>query len=212
MVPVILHTANAVTVRAFRPPNRMAPSLRSDDRPLNARQQPLRFGQGQTQTGDIAEVTGAADLQDVRARPLAFSLDFHQPQHPSHASTLGQRTDAKIPDRRRTPNLAMVPAFGEGPGSALVHIDRPHRTHPTCPTPPVLAHGSVIRQRNHACRVDGQPEVLPGCECFFRTGKDPYLRDIPRPKLVFPVIAEEAAAGDAAGNRDGSTLGSSGDK
>jgi len=38
MVPVILQTANAITVRAFRPPNRMAPSLRSDDRPLNARQ------------------------------------------------------------------------------------------------------------------------------------------------------------------------------
>jgi len=77
MVPVIIHTANAVTVRAFRPPNSMVPGLRGDDLPLDARQQPLCFGQGQTQTGDIAEVTGAADLHDVRARPLAFSPDFH---------------------------------------------------------------------------------------------------------------------------------------
>src|SRR6185369_5752111 len=41
---------------------------------------------------------------------LAFGPDFHQPQNPSHASTLGQRTSAEIPDRRRTPNLATVPS------------------------------------------------------------------------------------------------------
>src|SRR5215212_6529038 len=51
----------------------------------------------------------AANLHDVRARPLAFRPDFHQPQNPSHVSTLGQRTSAEIPDRRRTPNLATVP-------------------------------------------------------------------------------------------------------
>ena len=96
MVPVALHTTDAVTVRALRPPNRMAPSLRGDDLPLNARQQPLRFEQGQTQVGDVDEVIGPSDLQDVCARPLALSPDPHQPQHPSHASTLGQRTNAKI--------------------------------------------------------------------------------------------------------------------
>ncbi len=55
---------------------------------------------------------GSGGLHDVRARPLAFGPDFHQPQNPSHVSTLGQRTSVEIPDRRRTPNLATVPALG----------------------------------------------------------------------------------------------------
>ncbi len=98
MVPVVLHTASAVTVRAFRSLNGVVPGLRGDDRLLNTRQQPLRFGQGQIQISYVAEVTGLVDLHDVRARPLAFTPNFHQPQHPGHASTLGQRTDAKIPN------------------------------------------------------------------------------------------------------------------
>ncbi len=116
MVPVVLHTANAVTARALRPPNRMAPSLRGDDLPLNARQQQLRFGQGQTQIGNIAEIIGPSDLQNVRAWPLALSPDLHQPQHPSHASTLGQRTNAKIPDRPPHPQSC------DGPGLDREHV------------------------------------------------------------------------------------------
>ena len=42
-------------------------------------------------------------------RPLAFGPDFHQPQNPSHTSTLAQRTSAEIPDHHHTPNLATVP-------------------------------------------------------------------------------------------------------
>src|SRR4051794_26756346 len=64
---------------------------------------------------------GSGGLHDVRARPLAFGPDFHQPQNPSHASTLGQRTSAEIPDRRRTPNLATVPPSGKsGPKNTLL--------------------------------------------------------------------------------------------
>lgn len=110
MVTVVPHTANTVTERALRPPNSMVPGLRGGDLPLDACQQQLRFGEGQTQTGDIAEVTGVADLHDIYARSFAFSPDFYQPQHSRHASTFGQRTDAKIPDCRRTPNLATVPS------------------------------------------------------------------------------------------------------
>jgi len=116
MVPVILHTANAVTARALRPPNRMAPSLRGDDLPLNTRQQQLRFGQRQTQVGDIDEIIGPSNLHDVRAWPLAFSPDFHQPQHPSHASTLGQRTNAKIA------NWPPHPQSCDGP--CVIGVDR----------------------------------------------------------------------------------------
>ncbi len=89
MVPVILHTANAVTARALRPPNGVVPGLRSDDLPLNACQQPLRFGQGQTQIGDVDEIIGPVNFHDVRARSLALSPGFHKPQtqatHPPSA-------------------------------------------------------------------------------------------------------------------------------
>ncbi|MGI4796876.1 MAG: hypothetical protein ACRYG8_23060 [Janthinobacterium lividum] len=76
---------------------------------MNTRQQPLRFGQGQTQISDIANVIGPVDLHDVRTRTLALNPDLHQPQHPSHASTLGQRTNAKIANWPPHPNLATVP-------------------------------------------------------------------------------------------------------
>jgi hypothetical protein len=50
---------------------------------------PLRFGQGQTEVGDIGEITGPFDLHDVSGLSLTFSVDFHQPQNPGHASTPG---------------------------------------------------------------------------------------------------------------------------
>jgi len=135
MVPVVLHTANIATVWAARPPNGVLPGLRGDDLPLNARQQPLRFGQGQTQIGGIDEIIGPSDLQDVRARPLALSPDFHQPQHPSHASTLGQRTNAKIPNWPSLPQSREGPlipaAWGRSPGdtaSVPSDLPRPART------------------------------------------------------------------------------------
>src|SRR3954468_11171048 len=109
VLAIVLHVANARATPAPRPPDGVVPGLRGDNLPLDARQHQLRFGQGQTQIGDVDEAIGTADLHHVRAPLLAFSPDFHQPQNPSHASTLGQRTSAEIPDRRRTPNLATVP-------------------------------------------------------------------------------------------------------
>ncbi len=75
--------------------------LVSTNHPIPAprsREQQLRFGQGQTQVGDVDEITGPVYLHDVRARSLALSPGFHQPQNPGHPSTLGQRTDTKIPN------------------------------------------------------------------------------------------------------------------
>ncbi len=112
LVPAVLHTASAVTARAFRPPNGVIPGLRGDNLLLNTREQPLRFGQGQTQVGDVAETIGPVDLHDVRARPLALNPGIHQPQNPSHASILGQRTDAKIPDLPSHPQSCGSPVIG----------------------------------------------------------------------------------------------------
>ena len=125
MVLVVLHPANTATVQAIRPPNRVILGLRGDDLPLNARQQPLRFGQGHSRSGDAAEITGSVDLHDIRARPLAFSAGTHQPQNPGHASTLGQRTDAKIPNWPSHPQScgAAVPGSGRGQAS---HVSPPY--------------------------------------------------------------------------------------
>ena len=119
MLAIVRHAANARATPAPRPPDGVVPGLRGDNLPLDARQHQLRFGQGQTQIGDVDEAIGPANLHDVRARPLAFRPDFHQPQNPSHVSTLGQRTSAEIPDRRRTPNLATVPRWKRVLGDRL---------------------------------------------------------------------------------------------
>src|SRR3954464_8068420 len=97
VLAIVLHAANALATPAPRPPHGVVPGLRSDNLPLDPRQHQLRFGQGQTQIGDVDEAIGPAILHDVRARPLAFRPDFHQPQNPSHVSTLGQRTSAEYP-------------------------------------------------------------------------------------------------------------------
>jgi len=130
MVPVVLYTASAVTVRAFRSLNGVVPGLRGDDLLLNTRQQPLRFGQGQTQISDVAEVIGPVDLHDVRARPLALTPNFHQPQHPGHASTLGQRTDAKIPHWPSHPQSCGSPVHPVMDGRGQRRIIAGHRTTP----------------------------------------------------------------------------------
>src|SRR6201988_1541919 len=97
MVPVVLHTAYAAAASASRPPNGVVPGLCGDDLLLEACQHQLRFGQGQTQIGDITEIIGPIDLNDVRGLPLALSASFYQPHNPGHASTPGQQTDAEIP-------------------------------------------------------------------------------------------------------------------
>src|SRR5689334_7160322 len=109
MLAIVLHPAGGAAAPARRTVHGMNPGLRGDDLPLDASQHQPRIGQGQTQISDIVEAIGPADFHDLRTPLLAFRPDFYQPQNPSHAPTLGQRTDADIPDRRRTPNLATVP-------------------------------------------------------------------------------------------------------
>jgi hypothetical protein len=50
----------------------MPPGLRGRDLLLNARLQQLRFGQGQTQNGDIFEIIWPDDLHDIRASRLTL--------------------------------------------------------------------------------------------------------------------------------------------
>ena len=79
MIPVVLHMTNTATASTIRPPHRVGSGLSGDDLPLHPRKQKLRFGQAQTQSGDIAEIVGLIDLHDVRALSVAFSAGFRRP-------------------------------------------------------------------------------------------------------------------------------------
>src|SRR5689334_6655852 len=114
MVPIILHTTNLATASAIRPSSGVAPGLRGNDLLLESRQQPLPFGQGQPQIGDVNEVVGPADRRDVDRLFLTVGPGLHQPHNPRHALTSDQGSDAKLPLRRPHP---------QSPGSPSVTAD-----------------------------------------------------------------------------------------
>jgi len=120
MVPVVLHVTNPTTVSAIRPPNRLAPGLGGNDLLLEACQHPLPVGHGQTQVGDIVKIIWPANLHDVGERLFTVSPDFHQPHNPSHASTPGQITDAKIALWLSHPQTCGGPAAAIGAGGVLL--------------------------------------------------------------------------------------------
>src|SRR4051794_26212776 len=108
MASVVLHPANAATASATGPPNSVISGLCGNDFLLKACQQQLLLGQGQTQTGDIAEGVGPVDRHGVGGLFHTVRPDFHQPYNPRHAPPPGQKPDAKISLRRSHPNLQAV--------------------------------------------------------------------------------------------------------
>jgi hypothetical protein len=62
----------------------MAVDLPRNDRLLNARQELLRFGQGQAQARNIAKTFRPADLHQIGAQAAVIIAGRNQPQHPSH--------------------------------------------------------------------------------------------------------------------------------
>src|SRR5689334_331160 len=109
VVSIVLHLAHSATALASRPSKGVVPGLRSNDLLLQARQQPLPFGQGQAQVGDLTEIIRPVDRHDVYGLVLTVSRDFYQPHNPRHASTSGQKTDAQISLRRSHPQTCDGP-------------------------------------------------------------------------------------------------------
>jgi len=103
--------ANSTTTSAIRPLNGMTPGLRRNDLLLEACQQQLSVGYSQTEIGDMAEIIRSVDLHNVDALLFPICSGFHQPHNPRHASTSGQRTDAKIPRRCSHPQTCDGPLF-----------------------------------------------------------------------------------------------------
>src|SRR5215217_4621408 len=60
VLAIVLHAVNTLATPTPRPPHGVVPGLRGDNLPLDARQHQLRFGQGQTQIGDVDEAIGPA--------------------------------------------------------------------------------------------------------------------------------------------------------
>src|SRR5689334_21060350 len=110
MIPIVLHTTNRATAAAIRSANGMVPGLRGNDLLLESRQQPLPFGQGQPQMGDLSQIIRPGNRRNVDGLFLTVSLDFHQPHNPSHALTPDQRPDAKLPLRRPHPQSPGSPS------------------------------------------------------------------------------------------------------
>jgi hypothetical protein len=79
-------------------------------RVLEVGQQPLRFGQGQTQIGDAAAVIRPVDLHDVYRQPFSRSPDFHRSQNPGHAPRL-PRMGAQNAPWRSHPQSCGSPAW-----------------------------------------------------------------------------------------------------
>ena len=56
VIAIVLHATIAAAASAIRPPYGVVPGLRGDELLLDACQQQLSLGKGQTQIGDIAEI------------------------------------------------------------------------------------------------------------------------------------------------------------
>jgi len=89
--------------------NGVVPGLRGDDLLLNTRQQPLRFGQGQTKLAILTRSSGLLiSMMSVHgpspSPPIFTNLNI-QATHPP----LVREQTRKYPTGRRTPNLAAVP-------------------------------------------------------------------------------------------------------
>src|SRR3954453_4288729 len=65
MIPIVLHATNEATASAIRSPNGVVPGLRGNDLLLETRQQPLPFGQGQPQIGDLNQIIRPGDRRDI---------------------------------------------------------------------------------------------------------------------------------------------------
>src|ERR1700759_2816264 len=115
MIPIVLHMANRATASAIRSPNGLVPGPRGNNLLLETRQQPLPFGQGQPQMGDLNQIIGPGDRRDVDGLLLTVSPGFHQPPHPSHALSSNQRSDAKLPPRRPHPQSPGSPRLTSSP-------------------------------------------------------------------------------------------------
>ncbi len=91
---VVLDPAHITAAAAHRTPHGMDPGLRGDDLSLDASQELLALGQGQTQAGQVGEVVRSGDPHDVGAVFFALRSDAHQLHDPGHGVSTSTGTPA----------------------------------------------------------------------------------------------------------------------
>src|SRR4051812_7907803 len=85
----------------------MDAGLGGDELLLDAGQEPLAFGQGQAEAGQVGEVAGPGDPQDIGAVLLSLSSEAHQSHDPGHvAPTSTRRTGPRIPPSALAPPIS----------------------------------------------------------------------------------------------------------
>ena len=104
MAPPVLQMAFSAAGRAARPLQPVAVGLRRNDRSLNTRQKPLRFGQGQSQVSNIAKTFRPADLyRSVLRQRASPSVAINRNTHRIPVPPVGYRPDRPYPLCRHTP-------------------------------------------------------------------------------------------------------------
>ena len=87
MLAIVLHLAGDAATPALWSADGMGAGLAGDELLLDAGQEPLAFGQGQAQAGQVGEVPGLADLQDIGAVLFSLGSEAHQSHDPSHVAS-----------------------------------------------------------------------------------------------------------------------------
>src|SRR4051794_37235986 len=104
---IVLHPVRGAAVPALRTVRGMNPGLRGDDLLLNTGQELLALGQGQAEAGQVGEVVGPGDPQDIGAVLLSLGSEAHQSHDPGHvASTSAGRTGPRIPPSALAPPIS----------------------------------------------------------------------------------------------------------
>jgi hypothetical protein len=102
--PPVLQVAFSAAGPATRPQQPVAVGLPRNDRPLNARQKLLRFGQRQTQVRDLVKTFRPVDLYQICAQAAGIIADRNQPQYPSHP-----RSPSRLSTRPIVPLVSSSP-------------------------------------------------------------------------------------------------------
>ena len=115
VLAVVLHPASGAAVPTLRTARGMNPGLCGDDLLLHTGQEPLALGQGQPQAGQVGEVVGPGDLQNVGAVLRPVSPDTHQSYDPGHVVSTLRGHRPKIPLSVSHPQSRDGPALDEDP-------------------------------------------------------------------------------------------------
>src|SRR4051794_38077753 len=112
MLAIVLHPASRAAAVAFWPPDGMNAGLSGDDLLLQTGQELFAVSQGQAQAGQVSEVTGPRDPQNIGAVLRPISPKAYQSHNPGHVvSTSTENRPKHAASRFRTPNLETVPRY-----------------------------------------------------------------------------------------------------